>query len=537
MAVAAKLAVDSSADAMQMADAMFGNGIAVQSASYIGAASAKGIYSNGDLVAPGLTPSDSGVILSTGKAADVTNAAGDANVSAGTTTNHYRQGDDDLSQVSGHETFDAAVFEATFIPEGSTLTMQVVFSSEEYLEFTNSGFNDAVGVWVNGVSATLTVGTGDITINNINDTSNANLYIDNPASAETHNTEMDGFTVTLTLKAPVVPGQVNTIKIGIADGGDAAYDSNLLIAGNSIQTALIAGDDAVSMTAGTTAQIDVLANDVSATGGTLTITHINGQAVAVGDTITLATGEQITLTATGFRLAIDAEEAGSNTFSYNVVDDLGNSDVAFVTVTTSVPCFAAGTLVATPTGPRPVERILVGDLVMTLDHGARPVRWIGKRRLSGNELAAMPALRPIRIARGALGAGRPLADLLLSPQHRVLVRSRIARRMFDADEVLVAAKQLLGMPGVTQDSGAQSVTYVHLLFDRHELVLSNGAATESLFTGAEAVKTIEPAALAEIFAIFPALRAPQPVRPFVQGKAARQLAARHQRNDVALQAL
>lgn len=535
MKVASKLPVDTTADAMKMADAMFGIGITVQSAGYTGAASASGIYTNGNAIAPDLTPSDTGVILSTGKASDVTNGKGVSNVSPGRSTNHKTAGDDDLSTISGQKTFDAAVFEATFIPEGSTLTMQVVFGSDEYLQFVNSGFNDAVGVWVNGKPAILTVGTGDITINNINDVSNSNLYIDNPAITGNYNTEMDGFTVTLTLKAPVMPGQMNTIKIGIADGGDGLYDSNLLIAGNSIQTALIAGDDDVELSAGTTAQIDVLANDVSAMGATLTITHINSQPVAIGDTVTLGTGEQITLTADGFTMVSNAQEPGSSTFSYTVTDDAGNSDIAFVNLTTTVPCFAAGTLITTPLGLRKVERIAVGDLVETLDHGARPVRWVGIRRLCSSDLVAAPSLRPIRIAQGALGSGRPTADLLVSPQHRVLIRSRIARRMFDAEEVLVAARQLLSLPGITQETTAHTVTYVHLLFDRHELILANGAAAESLFTGPEALKSIGAAAQEEIFALFPSLRAPRAARLLVPGKAARDLAFRHRRNGLALQ--
>lgn len=535
MTVASKLPVDTTADAMKMADAMFGIGITVQSASYNGAASASGIYSNGDAVAPDLTPSDTGVILSTGNASHVTNSTGAANVTAGRSTNHKTAGDDDLSTISGQKTFDAALFEAAFIPEGSMLSMQMVFGSEEYLQFVNSGFNDAVGVWVNGKPASLTVGTGDITINNINDVSNSNLYIDNPTGSGTYNTEMDGFTVTLTLKAPVVPGQVNSIKIGIADGGDGLYDSNLLIAGNSIQTALIAGDDDVELSAGTTAQIDVLANDVSAMGGTLTITHINGQPVVIGDTVILGTGEQITLTAAGFTMVSNAQEPGSSTFSYTVTDDAGNSDIAFVNLTTTVPCFVAGTLITTPLGLRMVQTIAAGDLVETLDSGDRPVRWVGIRRLCSSDLVAAPSLRPIRIAQGALGSGLPTADLLVSPQHRVLIRSRIARRMFDAEEVLVAARQLLSLPGITQDTTAQSVIYVHLLFDRHELILANGAAAESLFTGPEALKSIGPAAQDEIFALFPSLRAPRAARLLVPAKAARELAFRHQRNGLALQ--
>jgi hypothetical protein len=340
MATASELPIDTSASAMDMAVAMFGHGITIVSASYTGAASASGIYSNGDTVAPDLTPSDTGVILSTGNAVDVTNDSAliDPNLSAATSTDHALAGDADLSAISGQATFDAAIFEASFIPEGSTLTMQIVFSSEEYLEWVNSGFNDSVGVWVNGVQAELTVGTGDITINNINDVSNANLYMDNAATADTYNTEMDGFTVTLTLKAPVVAGEVNTIKIGIADGGDGALDSNLLIAGNSIQTALIAGDDVIDVTRFAPVEADILANDTSTAGGTLTITQINGQPVVVGDTILLASGETIQMTATGFVLVSSGQPVGtSSVLSYEVADAAGNTDVGFITINTVAP--------------------------------------------------------------------------------------------------------------------------------------------------------------------------------------------------------
>ncbi len=216
---------------MDMAEAMFGSGITIKSASYTGADKASGIYSNGDSVADAITPSDTGVILSTGKASDITHGSGDANRESDESTNWHNSGDSDLEAIANARTYDAAIFEATFVPDGSVLTMQVTFSSEEYLEYVNTGFNDAVGVWVNGEKAELTVGDGDITINNINNTSNENLYIDNPQNAEVANTEMDGFTVTMTLKAPVNPGEDNDIKIAIADGGDGIYDSNLLIAG------------------------------------------------------------------------------------------------------------------------------------------------------------------------------------------------------------------------------------------------------------------------------------------------------------------
>ncbi|MTH34205.1 hemolysin [Paracoccus limosus] len=196
-----------------------------------------------------------------------------------------------------------------------------------------------------------------------------------------------------------------------------------------------------------------------------------------------------------------------------------------------IPCFCRGTRILTVSGEVAVEDLRVGDLVRTRDHGLQPVRWIGGRALDRIDLAVSPKLRPIRIAAGALGDGMPANDLLVSPQHRILVRSAIAQRMFGSDEVLVAARQLLALDGI-EELTVDAVEYFHILFDRHEIVVSNGAETESLFTGPEALKAIGPEAAEEIFALFPELRAEsaQPVRPLIPGAKARQMVERHQRN-------
>lgn len=196
-----------------------------------------------------------------------------------------------------------------------------------------------------------------------------------------------------------------------------------------------------------------------------------------------------------------------------------------------IPCFCRGTRILTVSGEVAVEDLRVGDLVRTRDHGLQPVRWIGAKALDGIDLALAPKLRPIRIAAGALGAGLPDRDLLVSPQHRILVRSAIAQRMFGSDEVLVAARQLLALDGV-EELAVEAVEYFHILFDRHEIVISNGAETESLFTGPEALKALGPAAVEEIFALFPELRAQtaEPARPLIPGAKARQMVERHQRN-------
>ncbi|MFT4012105.1 MAG: Hint domain-containing protein [Paracoccus sp. (in: a-proteobacteria)] len=204
-------------------------------------------------------------------------------------------------------------------------------------------------------------------------------------------------------------------------------------------------------------------------------------------------------------------------------------------------CFRSGTMIATDKGERPVEDLRAGDLVLTHDHGPQPIRWIGCKSLGGALLGLFPTLRPVRIRAGALGSGLPRRDLYLSQQHRVLVRSRIAESLLGGPEVLVAAKHLTGLPGIEIDQENVDLRYFHMLFDRHEIVLSEGAQTESLFTGPEAMKALPPETRAEVMALFPKLlttdQGPVPARPIGQGRAARDLARRHGIKRRALQPL
>ncbi|MDO5643928.1 MAG: Hint domain-containing protein [Paracoccus sp. (in: a-proteobacteria)] len=196
-------------------------------------------------------------------------------------------------------------------------------------------------------------------------------------------------------------------------------------------------------------------------------------------------------------------------------------------------CFAAGTLIATANGARPVESLRAGDLVLTRDRGLRPLGWAGRSPLSAHQLDLAPNLRPVLIRAGALAPGLPARDLVVSPQHRVLIRSAIAERMTGTPEALVAAKHLIAMPGIEVLPGEAGVVYHHLLFDRHELVLSEGTWTESLFTGPQALKTIGPAGRREIRALFPQLftdAEPEGARPFMKGREARELTRRHLKN-------
>jgi Hint domain len=204
-----------------------------------------------------------------------------------------------------------------------------------------------------------------------------------------------------------------------------------------------------------------------------------------------------------------------------------------------VPCFTQGTMIATPEGLRAVETLQVGDLVMTADHGPQAIRWIKARKVHRWALSAAERLRPVRIKAGALGAGCPATDLLVSQQHRMLVRSRIAERMFEEAEVLVAAKHLVGLPGIMVACDVDEVTYLHFLCDRHEVVFANGAPTESLYAGPMAMKALGDEAVAEILGLFPDLGqmgsfALTPARVLVKGREGRTMAERHAKNAVAL---
>ncbi|MFV0385022.1 Hint domain-containing protein [Paracoccus sp. (in: a-proteobacteria)] len=201
-------------------------------------------------------------------------------------------------------------------------------------------------------------------------------------------------------------------------------------------------------------------------------------------------------------------------------------------------CFAAGTMILTARGEVPVEKLKKGDMIVTRDRGIKPIAWIGKQHVSARQLRLRPHLMPIRIARGALGPNTPSRDLVVSPQHRILVRSAIAQRIFGEWEVLIAAKRLIGIPGIEQMAECDGVDYYHFLFDCHEIVFADGAEAESLFTGPEAIKAVPASALQEIFELFPELMNGElplyPARTLAEGKPARNLVSRHMQNRRAL---
>ncbi|OWU72626.1 Hint domain-containing protein [Marinibacterium profundimaris] len=164
--------------------------------------------------------------------------------------------------------------------------------------------------------------------------------------------------------------------------------------------------------------------------------------------------------------------------------------------TTPVICFTRGTMIRTPSGERPIEDLVHGDRVLTLDHGPQVIRWIGRRRVAANGRFA-----PVVIAAGTFGDHD---RLVVSPNHRVLRQGAAIEMLFEETEVLVAAKHLVDNRNVTIQSGG-TVEYIHILFDQHELIWANGMISESLFPGAEVNDEDQAESLAELLELFPQL--------------------------------
>lgn len=203
-----------------------------------------------------------------------------------------------------------------------------------------------------------------------------------------------------------------------------------------------------------------------------------------------------------------------------------------------VVCFCRGTRIATPDGITLIEDLCTGDRVMTQDNGRQAIRWIGSRKIGLGPGEAFDRFRPVRITAGALGQGYPIRDLLVSRQHRMFVSSKISMRMFNAQDALVAAIKLTELPGIFVDHDIEEVEYFHILLDRHEIVFAEGAPSESLFAGPEALKTVPQECVDEILTIFPELETvdcrPEAARVMPSGKHQKQLVARHLKNRKAI---
>jgi Ca2+-binding RTX toxin-like protein len=220
-----------------------------------------------------------------------------------------------------------------------------------------------------------------------------------------------------------------------------------------------------------------------------------------------------------YEVTFDPDNSENGTVNFLDADGNVTGSLSFTNIENIVPCFTPGSLILTERGDCPVEELEVGDRVLTRDNGYQVIRWTGRRDLSPMELQAQPRMRPVRIRAGALGDALPERDMLVSPQHRMLMTGPRAEMFFGEHEVLVAATHMVGMPGVTAADVAE-VSYIHLLFDRHEIIRADGAWTESFQPGVQTLNGVGAEQRAEILALFPELATPRGLSGFASARMA-----------------
>jgi len=324
------------------------------------------------------------------------------------------------------------------------------------------------------------------------------------------NVTTDGFDVRLQ-EGSLVDGinngeTVGYIAIGVGGTGESGYAT--------VQDGLDSGNTVFSL-GGTLSDGVIFAE-------TQTVRETDAGNVAINNTNS-ATG------ATGnINLRFDEETGdGESSHGDEIVGIVGFEDGLIL-------CLTAEAMVETANGTRPAGTLQAGDSVVCAANGPQPLCQVFQRKITAEELESDERLRPVCISAGALGEGLPRQDLRVSRQHRMLIRSPIVQRMFDEAEVLVAAHRLTCVPGVYVDMDADEVSYVHLLFARHQVIFANGAPTESLFPGAETLKTLPEEAVAELRLIFPQLVDDKATFPSARlippGARQRQLIARHAKN-------
>lgn len=265
----------------------------------------------------------------------------------------------------------------------------------------------------------------------------------------------------------------------------------------------------------------VLTNPVTIDG----VTYAAGSRVVINYVITTDDGFE------GYAITLGAGNTGSNTttafitntqmvpgqtYQFTSESNIGRSEAFSFQ---QFACFGAGTLVTTPDGAQQIERLRPGDPVVTRDNGIRRISWIGQRTVP-----AIGRMAPVVIAPGVMGNTR---DLVVSPNHRMLIAGALAQHYFGEAEILVPAKSLVNGHSIRRHP-AGLVTYVHVMFENHELIHTDGVWSESYFTGDQALDSLGRAQREELFALFPDLptgRKMQLARPCTRVSEGKVLAA------------
>ena len=259
-----------------------------------------------------------------------------------------------------------------------------------------------------------------------------------------------------------------------------------------------------------------------------------------GDTVTVSVPGEGNITYTGTTLYVSD---GSIIFTPTDGQTLKAGDFAsstyvmaqgpLLTSQLGPPCFTLGTRILTPSGQVAVEKLKPGDEIISYDHGPIELLSIRMRYVSAEELYTFPRRAPVVIPSFASGTSPTESDLVVSPQHRVLIRSKVCQRMFGTGEVLSPAAQLVGFRGIRREKSWAGVLYLHLLFDHHAIIFANGVPTESLYLSHSFQLQFKRDELLRLFALEngAGICSMRPARKIVEGGPLKSLIRRHRRNQ------
>lgn len=224
-----------------------------------------------------------------------------------------------------------------------------------------------------------------------------------------------------------------------------------------------------------------------------------------GSALTINSNGVWSYTATNANASIQALNTGNTlTEVFTVTSAAGTTNITItINGLDEPPCFASGTLIETPGGPCAVEDLKAGDEVLTRDNGVQVLRWAGKRHIACHE-QAFRAFQPVRLRKDCFARGVPERDVLVSPNHRILLRNPMVELVSGQKEVFCAAQLLINGQTIVREPVGE-ITYHHLLFDRHEVLFASGCESESFFPGEIGLESLDPPARAEVLALLPRL--------------------------------
>ena len=331
---------------------------------------------------------------------------------------------------------------------------------------------------------------------NLDDLNGGNLTVSGTLATDSGGTTADARPITI---QAFIGGSWQTVGTGVLPGNLPAGSSGIGWSATITRTAalsrldgasvpfraIVASGTSPSFLTTTSPSLATTVDTVADSGVAVDITHaipgatpqvqysVSGLDAGSTATITFTGSDggsvQVTVTGNGPHSADVSGLIGQVTATVTVTDANGNTSAGTGDTLAGDPiCFYPGTLIATPDGATPVERLAAGDLVLTADGRAIPVRWIGRQTVSTRFADPLKTL-PIRIRAGALGENLPARDLLLSPAHALLLGG-----------VLVQAGALVNGTTIARETAVPEVfTYWHVETAEHSLILAEGVPAET----------------------------------------------------------